>query len=84
MLLIYLLVFARTGSMIMLLPAIGDHGVPPRVRLALALAVSFAMTPAVAHAYPQTAPAEHDGARPDAGRGRSPPGSWSAPWRASS
>ena len=51
MVLVYLLVFARTGSMIMLLPAIGDQGIPPRVRLALALAISFAMTPAVAHAY---------------------------------
>ena len=56
MLLIYLLVFARTGSMIMLLPGVGDHGVPPRVRLALALAVSFALAPAVAKAYAGIAP----------------------------
>jgi flagellar biosynthetic protein FliR len=54
--LVYFLVFARTGAMVMLLPAIGDQGIPPRVRLVLALAISFAMTPAVAHAYPQTAP----------------------------
>ncbi len=54
--LVYALVFARTGSMIMLLPAIGDAGIPSRVRLALALAVSFAMTPVVAHAYPQNVP----------------------------
>ncbi len=58
MLLVYLLVFARTGAMIMLLPAIGDHGIPPRVRLALALAISFAMTPAVAHAYSDTSPGD--------------------------
>ena len=43
--LIYLLVFARVGAMVMLLPAIGDAGVPPRVRLVLALAISFALTP---------------------------------------
>lgn len=56
MLLVYLLAFARTGSMIMLLPAIGDHGVPPRVRLALALAISYAMAPAVAKFYGGIAP----------------------------
>jgi flagellar biosynthetic protein FliR len=54
--LVYALVFSRTGAMIMLLPSIGDAGIPSRVRLALALAVSFAMTPVVAHAYPQEMP----------------------------
>ncbi len=57
LLLVYCLVFARTGAMIMLLPAIGEQGMPSRVRLVLALAISFAMTPVVAHFYPQTAPA---------------------------
>src|ERR1700761_5635337 len=52
----YLLVFARVGAMVMLLPAIGDMGVPARVRLVLALAISFALTPTVASAYPATAP----------------------------
>ncbi len=51
MVLVYLLVFARTAAMIMLLPAIGDVGVPARVRLALAIAVSLAFAPAVAHTY---------------------------------
>ncbi|MBI3675938.1 MAG: flagellar type III secretion system protein FliR [Proteobacteria bacterium] len=55
-LLVFLLIFARAGAMIMLLPAIGDMGVPARVRLALALAVSFALLPALAHAYPAAAP----------------------------
>ncbi|HSM96364.1 MAG TPA: flagellar biosynthetic protein FliR, partial [Rhizomicrobium sp.] len=50
--LLYFLVFARVGSMVMLLPAIGDAGVPSRVRLALALAISFAMAPALAGTYP--------------------------------
>jgi len=50
--LLYFLVFARVGSMVMLLPAIGDAGIPSRVRLALALAISFAMAPALAGTYP--------------------------------
>lgn len=57
MLLVYLLVFSRTGAMIMFLPAVGDQGVPARVRLVLALAVSAALAPVVAHAYPPAAPA---------------------------
>jgi len=54
--LVYLLVFARTGAMVMLLPPIGDANVPPRVRLILALAISFALAPTVAASYPETAP----------------------------
>jgi flagellar biosynthetic protein FliR len=52
----YLLVFARVGAMIMLLPGIGTMGVPARVRLVLALAVAFALTPTVQSAYPAIAP----------------------------
>src|SRR5581483_4436900 len=52
----YLLVFARVGSMVMLLPAIGEMGVPSRVRLVLALAIAFALTPTVQSAYPAQAP----------------------------
>ncbi len=55
--LVYLLVFARTGAMVMLLPAIGDTNVPGHVRLLLALAISIALAPTVTSAYPQTAPA---------------------------
>src|SRR5579863_9618390 len=54
--LVYLLVFSRTAAMIMLLPAIGDVGVPQRVRLSLAFAVTLCFAPAIAHAYPSTAP----------------------------
>jgi flagellar biosynthesis protein FliR len=54
--LVYLLVFARTGAMVMLLPAIGETSVPPLVRLVLALAISLALGPTVASAYPQSAP----------------------------
>jgi len=55
--LVYLLVFARAGAMVMLLPPIGDASVPGRVRLVLALAISCALAPTVAASYPQQAPA---------------------------
>ena len=53
---IFILTFARAGAMIMLLPVIGDAGVPARVRLAFALAVSAALAPAVAAYYPTVPP----------------------------
>ncbi|MGB8364750.1 MAG: flagellar biosynthetic protein FliR [Rhizomicrobium sp.] len=56
LILVYFLVFARTGAMLMLLPPISQAGVPARVRLALALAVSVAMAPVVAHDYPSQGP----------------------------
>ena len=56
LILVYLLVFARTGAMVMLLPAIGETSVPPLVRLVLALAISIALAPTVASNYPHTAP----------------------------
>ncbi len=52
----YLLVFSRVGAMVMLMPAIGDMGVPARVRLLLALAIAFALTPQVQSYYPAAAP----------------------------
>src|SRR3954471_13434906 len=52
----YLLVFARVGAMVMLLPAIGEMGVPSRVRLVLALAIAFALAPQVKGNYPAVAP----------------------------
>lgn len=53
--LVYMLVFARVGAMVMLLPSIGETGVPARVRLVLALAISFALAPTVTSAYAGTA-----------------------------
>ena len=53
----YLLVFSRTGSMMMLLPALGEGGIPAQVRLVLALAVSVALAPTVQSDYPAHAPA---------------------------
>jgi flagellar biosynthetic protein FliR len=52
----YLLVFSRVGAMMMLLPGVGTMGVPARVRLVLALAVSFALAPTVQGQYPAAAP----------------------------
>ena len=52
----YLLVFSRVGAMVMLLPAIGEMGVPSRVRLVLALAIAFALTPQVQGNYPAVSP----------------------------
>jgi flagellar biosynthetic protein FliR len=49
--LVYLLVFARVGSMVMLLPAIGEATVPTSVRLVLSLAISYALAPVVAQHY---------------------------------
>ncbi|HSZ74397.1 MAG TPA: flagellar biosynthetic protein FliR [Rhizomicrobium sp.] len=54
--LIYALVFSRVGAMVMLLPGVGETTVPPRVRLTLALAIAFALTPALAGYYPNTIP----------------------------
>lgn len=55
-LLVYFLVFARTGAMFMLMPPINQAGVPARVRLVLALAVAFALAPGLAHFYPASVP----------------------------
>lgn len=52
----YLLVFSRVGAMVMLLPAIGEMGVPAPVRLILALGISLALTPQVQSNYPAVAP----------------------------
>lgn len=44
------LIFLRVGSLVMLLPAISDAAVPPRIRLAFALVLSLIMS-AVANPY---------------------------------
>ena len=47
-----LLVFARVGSAVMLLPGFGELFVPPRVRLLLAGAIAFVIAPAVSGRLP--------------------------------
>jgi flagellar biosynthetic protein FliR len=49
------LVFARVGTMVMVLPGLGEASVPPRARLALALALTLVMAPVVGQAYPPSA-----------------------------
>ena len=46
--LLYALVFARVGAMVMTLPALGEAMIPPRVRLMLALALVILLEPVVA------------------------------------
>ena len=47
-----LLVFARIGAAIMLLPGFGETYVPPRVRLVFAIALTVVLTPLVADTLP--------------------------------
>lgn len=49
---IVFLVFARTGSALMLMPGFGDTYVAPRIRLMLALAISMLVTPVIASNMP--------------------------------
>jgi flagellar biosynthetic protein FliR len=46
------LVFARISALVMLLPGIGEQGVPPRIRLAFALVLAIAMYPIVRAGVP--------------------------------
>ena len=48
----YFLVFARLGAAIMLLPGFGEAFVSPRIRLLLALAITFAVMPIVGDRLP--------------------------------
>jgi flagellar biosynthetic protein FliR len=47
----FLLVFARIGTMLMLLPGLGELSVPPRMRLGAALALAILMLPLHRAAY---------------------------------
>jgi flagellar biosynthesis protein FliR len=47
-----MLVFARVGGAVMLLPGIGEMAIPARVRLSFALALSVIVMPVVASALP--------------------------------
>jgi flagellar biosynthetic protein FliR len=48
----FFLVFARLGSAMLLLPGFGEAYVSPRIRLTLALALSFVLTPLVSAGLP--------------------------------
>lgn len=49
----FLLVFTRTGAMLMVLPGIGEAYVSARIRLGFALALALVMTPVVIETLPQ-------------------------------
>lgn len=48
----FLLVFARIGAMIMVIPALGETTIPAQVRLALALVLSIVILPVVRSSLP--------------------------------
>jgi flagellar biosynthesis protein FliR len=47
----YLLIFARIGAMLMLLPGLGELSIPPRMRLSVALALAILIMPLHRSAY---------------------------------
>jgi len=56
---VFMLVFSRLGTMIMLMPALGEVSIPARVRLILALLITAVMMPLVSSSYgaiPTTVP----------------------------
>jgi flagellar biosynthetic protein FliR len=50
------LVFARVGAIIMLLPALGETFIPPRIRLSFALAFALMLFPLIARSAPPLPP----------------------------
>ncbi len=48
----FMLMFARLGTMIMLLPALGESTIPTRFRLTIALALTLVLYPVAAPLYP--------------------------------
>lgn len=53
---VFLLIFARMGSMVMAMPALGDGHVPSRIRLVFALVLTLVMMPLVRDAYGEIPP----------------------------
>ena len=47
------MVFARIGAILLLLPGIGESSIPPRIRLAFALAFAYAVGPLLADRLPE-------------------------------
>lgn len=48
----FMLIFARVGTIVMLMPAFGESLIPVRLRLVLALTLAFVLYPLVADSYP--------------------------------
>jgi len=49
---IYVLIFARLGSTMMLLPSVGETSIPTTIRLGLSLLITFILYPVVSKTYP--------------------------------
>ena len=49
---IFMLMFARLGTMVMLLPALGESTIPTRFRLTIALALTMVLYPVGSQYYP--------------------------------
>lgn len=54
--LLFMLMFARLGTMLMLMPALGETNVPSRIRLSLALMLTLVLYPLVSVSYPAAVP----------------------------
>lgn len=54
---LFMLIFARLGTMIMLMPALGETNVPGRIRLTLALSMTVVLYPLVSVRYAGGVPA---------------------------
>ena len=54
--LLFMLIFARLGTMMMLMPALGESNIPPRIRLSMALLLTFLLYPMLAGRYPASVP----------------------------
>jgi flagellar biosynthetic protein FliR len=48
---VFLLMFARLGSMVMLMPGFGEQGIPMRIRLVIAVMLTLVMLPLHQNAY---------------------------------
>ncbi|KZM47656.1 flagellar biosynthetic protein FliR [Labrenzia sp. OB1] len=49
---VFMLMFARLGTMVMLLPALGESSIPMRFRLTIALALTLVLYPVIGSQYP--------------------------------
>ncbi len=50
---LYVLIFARLGALVMLMPALGEQAIPARIRLAFALVLTFVFYPLLSGRLPQ-------------------------------
>ena len=49
---VFMLMFARLGTMVMLMPGLGERGIPVRIRLVIALVLTLTLLPLYRNAYP--------------------------------